>query len=124
MVHACGARMCRMHVVGARGGGPILFACPHHLPLLRCVCARWLRENKHLRYMWVPDTDTVVVVQCNPISDKGAAAVAAEPAAAPVGSTAAGGSGQGFTQAERLQPLRRETRRCAVARRRICRDVS
>ena len=29
-------------------------------------CPRWLRENLHLRYMWIPHTDTVVVVQCNP----------------------------------------------------------
>lgn len=35
-----------------------------HVPCL-FVC-RWLRENKHLRYMWIPYTDTVVVVQCNP----------------------------------------------------------
>jgi L-galactono-1,4-lactone dehydrogenase len=27
--------------------------------------ATWLRENKHLRYMWIPNTDAVVVVQCN-----------------------------------------------------------
>jgi L-galactono-1,4-lactone dehydrogenase len=27
--------------------------------------ATWLRENKHLRYMWIPSTDAVVVVQCN-----------------------------------------------------------
>lgn len=29
------------------------------------VC-RWLKQNKHLRYMWIPYTDTVVVVKCNP----------------------------------------------------------
>jgi len=27
--------------------------------------ASWLKENKHLRYMWIPSTDAVVVVQCN-----------------------------------------------------------
>lgn len=27
--------------------------------------AAWLKENKHLRYMWIPGTDVVVVVQCN-----------------------------------------------------------
>jgi L-galactono-1,4-lactone dehydrogenase len=27
--------------------------------------ATWLCENKHLRYMWIPSTDAVVVVQCN-----------------------------------------------------------
>lgn len=26
---------------------------------------RWLKEHKHLRYMWIPYTDAVVVVQCN-----------------------------------------------------------
>lgn len=26
----------------------------------------WIKENKHLRYMWIPSTDSVVVVQCNP----------------------------------------------------------
>ncbi|CAK9203169.1 unnamed protein product [Sphagnum troendelagicum] len=30
---------------------------------------KWLQENKHLRYMWIPDTDTVVVVQCNPLTE-------------------------------------------------------
>lgn len=29
----------------------------------------WLQENKHLRYMWIPDTDSVVVVKCNPIPE-------------------------------------------------------
>jgi hypothetical protein len=28
--------------------------------------ASWLRSNKHLRYMWLPYTDSVVVVQVNP----------------------------------------------------------
>lgn len=26
-----------------------------------------MQENKHLRYMWIPNTDAVVVVQCNPL---------------------------------------------------------
>jgi L-galactono-1,4-lactone dehydrogenase len=25
--------------------------------------AKWLRSNKHMRYMWLPYTDSVVVVQ-------------------------------------------------------------
>ena len=29
--------------------------------------ARLLRENKHLRYMWIPYTDSVVVVTNNPL---------------------------------------------------------
>ncbi|PXF44710.1 L-galactono-1,4-lactone dehydrogenase, mitochondrial [Gracilariopsis chorda] len=28
-----------------------------------------MRENRHLRYMWIPYTDTVVVVTCNPVDD-------------------------------------------------------
>jgi hypothetical protein len=28
--------------------------------------ASWLRSNRHLRYMWIPYTDSVVVVQVNP----------------------------------------------------------
>ena len=28
--------------------------------------ASWLRTNRHLRYMWLPYTDSVVVVQVNP----------------------------------------------------------
>lgn len=30
---------------------------------------KWLQENQHLRYMWIPCTDTVVVVRCNPLKD-------------------------------------------------------
>lgn len=29
--------------------------------------ASWLRSSKHLRYMWLPYTDSVVVVQVNPV---------------------------------------------------------
>lgn len=32
------------------------------------VCRKWLAENKHLKYLWIPYTDTVVVVNCNPLS--------------------------------------------------------
>jgi L-galactono-1,4-lactone dehydrogenase len=32
-------------------------------------CRKWLQENQHLRYMWIPNTDTVVVVQCNPLKE-------------------------------------------------------
>lgn len=28
-----------------------------------------MQENKHLRYMWIPNTDAVVVVQCNPLPE-------------------------------------------------------
>ncbi|KAJ7527041.1 hypothetical protein O6H91_16G033700 [Diphasiastrum complanatum] len=30
---------------------------------------KWLQENRHLRYMWIPYTDTVVVVQSNPLPE-------------------------------------------------------
>ncbi|KAL5708333.1 L-galactonolactone dehydrogenase [Ranunculus cassubicifolius] len=29
---------------------------------------KWLNENKHLKYLWIPYTDAVVVVKCNPVS--------------------------------------------------------
>ncbi|XP_010273249.1 PREDICTED: L-galactono-1,4-lactone dehydrogenase, mitochondrial [Nelumbo nucifera] len=29
---------------------------------------KWLSENKHVKYLYIPYTDTVVVVRCNPIS--------------------------------------------------------
>ncbi|XP_020571110.1 L-galactono-1,4-lactone dehydrogenase 2, mitochondrial isoform X2 [Phalaenopsis equestris] len=29
---------------------------------------KWLGEYKHLKYLWIPYTDTVVVVRCNPFS--------------------------------------------------------
>ena len=32
------------------------------------LCRKWLSENKHIKYLWIPYTDTVVVVQCNPPS--------------------------------------------------------
>ncbi|XXG50486.1 hypothetical protein AAC387_Pa02g4487 [Persea americana] len=28
---------------------------------------KWLSENKHVKYLYIPYTDTVVVVQCNPL---------------------------------------------------------
>ena len=31
--------------------------------------ARWLRENQHIRYMWIPYTDTVVVVANNQLPE-------------------------------------------------------
>ena len=31
--------------------------------------ARWLKENKHLRYMWIPYTGTVVAVACNDFAE-------------------------------------------------------
>ncbi|KAL3675189.1 hypothetical protein R1sor_025137 [Riccia sorocarpa] len=34
---------------------------------------KWISEHKHLRYMWIPDTDSVVVVQSNPLAEGKAA---------------------------------------------------
>lgn len=33
--------------------------------------AQRLKDNKHLRYMWLPHTDSVVVVTCNEVSQVG-----------------------------------------------------
>jgi L-galactono-1,4-lactone dehydrogenase len=38
------------------------------LPSMPCLLCRWLKQHKHLRYMWIPYTDAVVVVQCNETS--------------------------------------------------------
>lgn len=40
---------------------------PQIYPFL-LFCRKWLSENKHIKYLWIPYTDTVVVVQCNPPS--------------------------------------------------------
>lgn len=29
---------------------------------------KWLNENKHLKYLWIPYTEAIVVVKCNPVS--------------------------------------------------------
>ncbi|XP_068658486.1 L-galactono-1,4-lactone dehydrogenase 2, mitochondrial [Aristolochia californica] len=29
---------------------------------------KWLAENKHVKYLWIPYTDAIVVVRCNPVS--------------------------------------------------------
>lgn len=30
---------------------------------------KWLKQNRHLRYLWIPHTDMVGVVQCNPAKE-------------------------------------------------------
>ncbi|PKA48704.1 L-galactono-1,4-lactone dehydrogenase 2, mitochondrial [Apostasia shenzhenica] len=30
---------------------------------------KWLTENRHVKYLWIPYTDTVVVVHCNPLTN-------------------------------------------------------
>lgn len=42
---------------------------------VRLQHAARLRDNKHVRYMWVPHTDAVVVVTCNEVPQVRAAAV-------------------------------------------------
>lgn len=52
--------------------GPCRLPCRAFLHLTlhphAAVYRRWLRENRHLKYMWLPYTDTVVVTQCNPLT--------------------------------------------------------
>lgn len=83
---------------------------------------RRLAQYKHLRYMWIPYTDAVVVVQSNelvPGSKEEAEALAAE---------AAGGR---FSEDQRLQPWRELlTRHCGMAAEEVatmnfaqCRDI-
>lgn len=59
---------------------------------VRANHASWMRDNRHLRYMWIPHTDVVVVVTCNPVT----AETAAE----------AGQFAPRFSEAERLEPAR------------------
>lgn len=35
-----------------------------------CIVCRWLKKHKHMRYMWIPHTDSVVVVACNDTRQK------------------------------------------------------
>jgi len=46
---------------------------------------QWLKEHKHLRYMWIPNTDSIVVVQCNPEDSPHAASALEEAAIAAKG---------------------------------------
>jgi L-galactono-1,4-lactone dehydrogenase len=55
---------------------------------------KWLKENKHLKYLWLPHTDSVVVVKCNPI--KPASSSSKAPAT----------TASVFTEAQRVQPLK------------------
>ena len=65
----------------------------------------WLRENKHLRYMWIPYTDAVVVVQCNEESKNSgnhALGVAKDDFSAAKESTTLGV----FSEAQKVEPMR------------------
>jgi L-galactono-1,4-lactone dehydrogenase len=64
--------------------------------------SEWLRSHKHLRYMWLPATDAVVVVQCDPVergSRQERAAMKEEASAGAAASAAA-------ASARRLGPMR------------------
>jgi L-galactono-1,4-lactone dehydrogenase len=62
---------------------------------VRANHSRWITDNKHLRYMWIPHTDTVVVVTCNPpLSASTSEAV----------TVTASQAHQTVTESERLEP--------------------
>ncbi|KAI5067459.1 hypothetical protein GOP47_0017987 [Adiantum capillus-veneris] len=61
----------------------------------------WLQENKHLRYMWIPDTDCVVVVKCNPLPE------GKQP---PVFKSK-------YSEEDRLEPVRSFYKQCALKHR-------
>jgi L-galactono-1,4-lactone dehydrogenase len=65
----------------------------------------WLRAHRHLRYMWIPGVDAVVVVRCDPLPAAADGAEAAALAAAEAEAQAASG-GRVYTTAERAAPLR------------------
>jgi L-galactono-1,4-lactone dehydrogenase len=56
----------------------------------------WLKENQHLRYMWIPSTDAVVVVTNNPATENEERAALA----------AAGGPPSAEERAKKVEPLR------------------
>lgn len=56
----------------------------------------WIKENKHLRYMWIPYTDAVVVVQCNEENKTEGA-----------GGAALTNVSGGYSEAEKVEPMRK-----------------
>jgi len=75
--------------------------------------ARWLREHRHLRYMWIPYTDDVVVVTCDPTDLPVGDGAEAAPSSGWWGGGGTGGWGvvgragrRRWTNGERLAPLR------------------
>jgi len=80
---------------------------------VRARHAGWLSSHRHLRYMWLPATDAVVVVQCDPLvpgsrgervaTREAERSAAAEAAAASGGGKGAAGGGDGR---HRLAPMR------------------
>lgn len=57
---------------------------------------RWLQENRHIKYLYIPYTDTVVVVACNPGTSPEQLRAAKEEAAAPQ-----------YSEVQRTEALRR-----------------
>ena len=53
--------------------------------------ASWLRDNRHLRYMWLPYTDSVVVVQVRVLGFRGLFYVSASQGPIPCCINQAGG---------------------------------
>lgn len=56
----------------------------------------WMHSNKHLRYMWIPHTDDVVVVTCNPVDSSSGS----------LDGNVATTSPESFSTAQRLGPAR------------------
>lgn len=73
--------------------------------------AEWVTGNKHLRYMWIPSTDAVVVVQCNEEGSPAATAAAAAGTATTGSSSGEGDAGQEHPHEERMEQLRALVRR-------------
>ncbi|MEW5306294.1 MAG: hypothetical protein WDW36_008767 [Sanguina aurantia] len=61
---------------------------------------KWLSENRHLRYMWLPYTDTVVVVQANPL---GSTSGGGSPTSSGGGSSPAAAAA--LTEEQKLAPM-------------------
>lgn len=91
---ACGCWCCK----AARSPHTPLQPATLHLPgslltpLRLSARHRWLRDFQHIRYMWLPYTDSAVVVRSNPLKSDAEAAKAAQPPA--------------FSEEQRLEPLR------------------
>lgn len=60
-----------IEIVKSLEGGCSLCLTRHHATPqeVKRKHAKWLRDNRHLRYMWIPHTDAVVVVTNNPLPE-------------------------------------------------------
>ncbi|KAH7435458.1 hypothetical protein KP509_06G065800 [Ceratopteris richardii] len=68
----------------------------------------WLQENKHIKYLWIPDTDSVVVVKCNPLPE------GKQPPAFK----------SKYTDEDRLKPVRALYKECALKYRKVLENKS